>query len=1035
MFPELRLNDYNFNKKLEAIFLIELDSTMLKLATALGCNDLETLMSSDSAADWVRISEMLLRFGMADFMVEAVVSPLIERITDQLINEFRFLRAVPGQVWELQDKLKWIQSFLRDADTIMRLEESQRLRTVVSQFRDIAYDSEDIIDTYILKVASMRREGRGGFIGFLKKPALIFKKCLYIHKVGNKIETINARISRIQETLPPHTVQDTAGASIESRRSQQGWRRSCAHEEEEHVVGLDDDIDKLVRELNNKEAEARVVSIVGIGGSGKTTLAKSLYNHILVKKHFDCRFWVFISQQWDNRNVLKKILIQTSSPTKEERELIDKMETEELEEKLRRFLEERLYLLVLDDIWETKAWDELSHAFPRGKVGSKLILTTRNHYVPRQADPHCIVHKPRSLTDEEAWELLSKKTKIKEESTSQEVTELCKLGKEMVKRCGGLPLAVVVLGGLLATRRSLQEWIKLHQNIGLQLRTAGKDGAQVQGKILSVLELSYDDLPYRLKPCFLYLGLFPEDADIRAKQVIRMWIAEGFILSSEIDREHTVEAAGEEWLEELIERNMIHVGARDTDGRVKTCRMHDLIRDLCLEKAREENFLEILSPSSPSNPKGMSSINGTDASKIRRIALHVGNDSAFTKRFLLEHRNFGIRSLFYFGSGLELSKSEWETVCANLPLIRVLLLLQVDFNADKLPKQIGNLLHLKHLGLVNCVGEIPQSLGNLQNLQFLYCYSNVDHVNLLPKMEQLRYLSVRKLEGESKEFRVGALKNLRCLARVEAGSWMFRDLQHLTSLERLGVVGIRSAKQVEAVLKSPCITSGRLRSLHLEKDWGEECPSLEPLSHCGRLSKLYISGGIRETRQAEKVAAGKPSQRPQNEGQFLLPLQLQLPPNLTKLTLFDSRLEKQDPLAALEKLPCLKFLLLGGEFFLGTKMTCSANGFPQLQHLQFLSLFNLKEWIVEKGAMPCLRHLMLLNCTRLKTIPEGLRFISSLKELEIWDTREEFLDRLRKVKTRGDETSGDEASTITSQEVGEDFYKIEHIPEVVLLRW
>ncbi|KAK6946364.1 NB-ARC [Dillenia turbinata] len=578
---------------------------------------------------------------MADLIVKAVVSPVIQRITDQLVNEFKFLHAVSGQVQKLQDKLKWIQSLLRDADAIMHLEEGQQLRTIISQFRDISYDAEDVIDTYILKVASM---SRGGFVGFLKKPDLIFKKSHHIHQVGNKIEAINGRISQIRETLPPHAIQKTVGVSSDNRRFRRGWRRSYAHEEEVHVVGLDDDIDKLAQELNNEEANARVVSIVGIGGSGKTTLAKKLYNHVLVKKHFDCRSWVTISQQWDSRDMLQSILIQTSSPTKEERELIDKMKNEELVEKLYLFLEERLYLLVLDDIWETKAWDELSHAFPRGKFGSKVILTTRYHFVPWQADPHCIVHKPRSLTDDEAWELLSKKTKIKEESTDQEVTELCKLGKEMVKRCRGLPLAVVVLGGLLATRLSLQEWKKLHQNIDLQLRAARKEGTHQRGKVMSVLELSYDDLPYRLKPCFLYFGLFPEDAEIRAKQMIRMWIAEGFILSSEIDREHTVEGAGEEWLEELIERNMIQVGARDTDGRVKTCRMHDLIRDLCLEKAREENFFEILSPSSPSNPKCLYSINGTDVSKVRRIALHVG---------------------------LELSKSEWETVCTNLPLIRL----------------------------------------------------------------------------------------------------------------------------------------------------------------------------------------------------------------------------------------------------------------------------------------------------------------------------------------------------------------------------
>ncbi|KAK6946404.1 NB-ARC [Dillenia turbinata] len=602
---------------------------------------------------------------MADSITQAVVSPVIDRIIDQLIDVLKFQRDVSGQVQILQDKQKWIRSFLRDADAIMHQEEGQQLRTTVSLLTDIAYDSEDVIDIYNLKIVPMGGGDRGGFIGLLKKATSIFKKRYHIHQVGNEIEAINARLSQIRE------MQNMVGASTDNRRIQRGWRRSYAHEQEERVVGLDVDIDKLVQELNNEEADARVVSIVGIGGSGKSTLARRLYNHVLVKKHFDCRSWVFISQQWGSRDVLEKILIQTSSPTKEERELIDKMKNEELVEKLYHFLEERLYLVVLDDIWETKAWDELSHAFPRGKVGSKFILTTRCHSVPRHVDPHCVVHGPQSLTNDEAWELLSKKTKIREESSSQENIELCKLGKEMVKRCGGLPLAVVVLGGLLATRSSLPEWKKLNQDIGPQLRAAGREGTQQEGKVTSILELSYHDLPYHLKSYFLFLGLFPSNADIQAKEMIHMWIAERFILSSEIDREHTLESAGEEWLEELIERSLIEVGERDTDGRVETCRMHDLIRDLCLEKARERNFLEILSPSSPSNPNGSSSTNGTDAPKVRRIALHVANDSAFTRRFLLEHRNLSIRSLLYFGSGLELSEPEWETVCTNLPVIRI----------------------------------------------------------------------------------------------------------------------------------------------------------------------------------------------------------------------------------------------------------------------------------------------------------------------------------------------------------------------------
>ncbi|KAK6946333.1 Rx, N-terminal [Dillenia turbinata] len=525
---------------------------------------------------------------MADSIVQSVVSNLLGRTTDLLIDEVNFLLGVADQVRTLQDKLQWVHAFLKDADAVRQKEGDNRLQDLLSKFRDIAYDAEDAIDTFVLKVASVRN--RGGFRGLVKRLASIFNEIKLRRRVGEQIKAINLRISEIRETYPTYGVQNIAGTSTTNSQPQLGWRRTYAHEKED-VVGLDEDIKRLVTKLTNKEGRARVVSIVGVGGSGKTTVARKLYNHVDVKKHFDCHAWVSISQEWHAKDLLINIIMQTTSLRNEDIKLIQKMNNEKLVIEVHNLLKEKTYLVVLDDVWENEVWDLLRPAFPSENAGSKLIITSRIQNVAPHADPNCFVHKPRSLTDEEAWELLLKKVKgAIRDDRREEASRFRQLGEEMLKKCCGLPLAIVVLGGLLATKTSLEEWGKVSQNIGLQLRKA-------------------------------------ENLEIRVKPLIRMWIAEGFISSPQIDREETLEQAGEEYLQELIQRSLIQVVEKDTTGRPKSCLMNDLLRDVCLEKAREESFLEVLS----SSKSTIATATQGSVPKARRIAVHFGDDTNSSK--------------------------------------------------------------------------------------------------------------------------------------------------------------------------------------------------------------------------------------------------------------------------------------------------------------------------------------------------------------------------------------------------------------------
>ncbi|WRX11558.1 NB-ARC - like 10 [Theobroma cacao] len=352
----------------------------------------------------------------------------------------------------------------------------------------------------------------------------------------------------------------------------------------------------------------------------RTTIAKRVYNHNDVKRHFDCCAWVFISQQCMPREVFHGVLIKVLSPSREEREVIDRLKEHELVEMLYDILKEKQYLVILDDIWRCEDWDSLKPAFPKGNEGSKLLFTTRNKEVALLADPHSPPIELPLLTDDASWNLFKRKAFLENKMESHVCSkEFEMLGKEMLKRCGGLPLAIVVLGGLLATKKSWNEWEMVQKNINAYLN---KVQQQDYGGVNGILALSYNELSFYLKPCFLYLGHYPEDSEISKKELIRLWIAEGFISPSPEGGE-MLEDVAEVYLEELTNRCLVQVGRRDHTGvGVKTCRVHDLLRDLCMSKAREENFFGIVQPPMNGNKNHYLRLTVAALSKARRIVVH-----------------------------------------------------------------------------------------------------------------------------------------------------------------------------------------------------------------------------------------------------------------------------------------------------------------------------------------------------------------------------------------------------------------------------
>ncbi|XP_075668165.1 disease resistance protein RPM1-like [Castanea sativa] len=911
-------------------------------------------------------------------MAETAVNLVIENLVSLLFQEVRLLKGVHDKVASIKGELEIIQSFLKDADARVEQENMSNVeKTWVKQIREEAYHIEDIIDEYILHMAKGPLGPRQHF-HFLRKFFQFTKNLKAKYVIASKIQDISINLKEKRELAVKYRFNTIEQGGLSNNARSVTWydpRVASLFIEEAEVVGIESHRDKLINWLVEGPSNRTMISVVGIGGVGKTTLVKKVYDNKKVEAHFNCRAWITVSQSYKKEDLFRDMIKQFYKAREEfAPKEIDKMEEINLVTVLRQYLHEQRYVIVADDLWDTDFLECLKFALPNNGKGSGIVITTRNEDVApsHNESSSCYVHKQLPLPSNKALELFYKKVFQHEEDNCPH--ELVELSCKIVEKCEGLPLAIVVIGGLLSNKdKVVSEWGKLHDSLSLELDTNSH-----LRSIPKILSLSYHDLPYYLKACFLYLGMFPEDYSINCARLIRLWISEGFVREKQ---GITLEELAQGYLNQLIRRSLVQVVEFDKVGKNRFCRVHDMLREVILSRSEELNFCLV------------SIQNYSSFDKIaRRLSI---TNNVYTP--LKSISNSQTRSILIFGLD-KVPNSFFTTCLANFKLMRTM-----DFEGapiDYIPKEVGNLLHLRYLSLRDTeVRMLPKSIGKLHYLETLDLKRSL--VFELPaeisRLQKLQYLAAYIIDYNV-EYNIdfpqavkipsgiGRLQSLQKLSKIEANNnALITELGSLGQLRKLEIAKLKRENGIAlcAVLE----TMSHLQSLRIRATSEEEVLELQSMSSPPPLLQTLGLGG-----RLEKFP------------EWILKLN-----SITRIALNLSKL-REDPLKVLQALPTLMLLWLHDGYG-GEQSHIEGGGFQKLKLLGLRKLGGLNRLIIDEGALPLLERLAIGECPQLKEVPSGIHHLKSLKNMEIYEMPTEFVLSLQ-------------------PDEGPDFEKVEHIPFV-----
>jgi Leucine-rich repeat (LRR) protein len=716
---------------------------------------------------------------MAEQLLLVPAQQIIETMGSLAANEIALLWGFEDELQSLRNTVSKIKAVLLDAKE-KNAAGNHQVRDWLGRLEDAMYDADDLLDdisTEALRREILTRDNKA------KQVRIFFSKSnqlLYRLKMAPKIKALRKSLDAIDADRQKFHLE------VRHVETRVGENRGNTHSfvRAEAVIGRDDDKKAVIHRLldSNVEDNVSILPIVAFGGLGKTTLAQLIFNDDQIQNHFQLQMWVCVSDPFHVKNIVEKIL---EAATKEKPK---PAEMDTLVGKLKEKIDGKKYLLVLDDVWndDSEKWSELKEVLMGGASGSRILVTTRSEKVARISGT-VQSYSLRGLKEDESWCLL-KQLAFEKGKEPEETSSIAVVGREILKKCSGVPLAIRTIGSLLHFKNSEAEWSSFKENELSKIDQNEKD-------ILPTLKLSYDHLPSYLKYCFAYCSLFPKDYVFKKSTLIQLWIAQGFVKSCD-DQNQCLEEVANEYFKDLLWRSFFQEASTDDFGDISYCKMHDLMHDLAILVAG--SLIATLDDKERSLHEKTRHVSIVDYYDINASSITTSLCNASSIRTFL-----CITTRFYTFPSHSTSSNilDCEAIFSGSKFLRVLDLHMR--NLELLPSSIGKLRHLRYLDLSsNYLKKLPNSISKLQNLQTLKlsCCRNLEELpSSIVELKHLKYLdlscnhNLKKLPNS-----ISKLQNLQTLnlsfcdlleelpsSIVELKHLRYLDISHNKNLKKL----------------------------------------------------------------------------------------------------------------------------------------------------------------------------------------------------------------------------------------------------------
>ncbi|KAL9170924.1 hypothetical protein ABFS82_04G178100 [Erythranthe guttata] len=878
-------------------------------------------------------------------MASEGVSFLLEKVNGLLKHYIDLIGNAEDELLGLKSDLDTLKSFL--ADAAGKPNKGEVFRRAERKMREVIYQVEDTLDTCLTASAAKAKKNPIRRLALPSYSLAKEVKSLRESKVKEIIQIAYGELGKMLIGGGSGSTGEDSGTTVTENRT---IRR-------DKVIGLKDEEDKIIGYLTDEKTELDVTSIIGMPGLGKTTLAWKIFDSDNIKHEFRIRIWVNISQKFNRRDFFLDILKKFTRSRK-----LSGLNDHELEQRVRKCLANDKFLIVLDDVWSVDHWDAIKNVFPMENGAGKVMITSREKDVGTRASVRG-GHPLRFLTTDESWQLLQLEV-FNGVGGCPEDLEI--VGKRIAHDCDGLPLTVVVIGGILqsqyTSRRSTglvrKEWIKVSENVSSYLKGE---------KVSSVVALSYERLPDGLKECFVYMGVFPEDHEISSWTLTRLWIAEGFV---ERHREgQTLEESADEKLNALVDRNLLMIGETNPTGQIKTCRVHDLIRTFCTTKALEQSLFQEVKKSS----NGVFEPPVTAMEDYHRLCFHSDDLSGFFSKKLKGPR---VRSFLRFSSEpVNLQKEHVSTISDAFGLLRVLDSVSIRFH--QFPPKLDKLIHLRYITLyVRDLKVVPKSLSQLWNLQSFVLDTNSTSITMkanIWRLIHLRHLKTKAAIKLNKDWGDVAGENLQTLGTLSHHSCTDNVSRNTCKIKKLGI-------------------RGNLQTL-FRTDFLAKLDHLEKLK---LVNDTYIGSSSNSIDDDDDDDDGDDDDKLSNNI-HLIPRSSCLPGKMKSLSLTKTFLSWSDVSTILSKIDTLEVLKLKENACAGKtwEATAGNKGFCSL-HFLLIADVELVDWTASSDQFPSLTCLSIKNCKELRQIP--LELAEKLENLEIDNLCRSATDSALKIK-------------------------------------